>query len=160
HAHSDLPRLAGWWGHDEKQRFQMRKGFIPMPGADGWQVSNFPVFSGAAHLASLEIFDRATMPALRKKSVLLTGFLEFLLRNIDPGNDHFVIITPSNPDERGCQLSILMKQDGRKIFKKLEKAGVITDWREPDVIRVAPVPLYNSFEEVFRFADIFRKSLS
>jgi kynureninase len=160
HAMSGLPRLAGWWGHDEQERFQMKKGFIPMPGADGWQISNFPVFSGAAHLASLEIFERATMKALRKKSLSLTGFLEFLLSGIDQDKHHFIIITPPNPSERGCQLSILMKNDGRKVFQKLEKAGVIADWREPDVIRVAPVPLYNTFEEVFQFAEIFRKSLS
>ncbi len=160
HANSGLPRLAGWWGYDEKVRFQMKKGFMPMSGADGWQVSNFPVFSGAVHLASLDIFQRATMKALRKKSVILTGYLEFLLRGIEQHEQHFVIITPSNPAERGCQLSILMKKDGRKVFKKLEKAGVIADWREPDVIRVAPVPLYNTFEEVLRFAEIFRKSLS
>jgi kynureninase len=154
-----LPRFAGWWGHDEKERFQMKKGFIPQQGIDGWQVSNVPIFQSAAHLASLEIFDTAGMKALRKKSVALTGYLSFLLKEIDPLGNYFTILTPSSPDDRGCQLSIFMKNNGRKVFDKLTKAGVIADWREPDVIRVAPVPLYNTFEEVFRFAEIFKASL-
>jgi kynureninase len=155
---SDLPRFAGWWGHDEGERFKMLKGFKPQAGVDGWQVSNVPIFQSAAHMASLEIFDKAGMKALRKKSVALTGFLEFLLKEIDPSGDHFTILTPRNADERGCQLSVFVKHDGRKVFNKLTKAGVIGDWREPDVIRVAPVPLYNTFEEVFRFAAIFRSA--
>ncbi len=155
----DLLRLAGWWGHQEKERFKMKKGFIPMPGVDGWQVSNFPVLSGAAHMASLGLFEKAGMKSLRKKSILLTGFLEFLLSDIVLFHDYFTIITPENPDERGCQLSLLMKKNGKKIFDRITKAGVIADWREPDVIRVAPVPMYNSFEEVFRFAEIFKKAL-
>jgi kynureninase len=154
-----LVRLAGWWGHHEKDRFQMRKGFIPMPGADGWQVSNFPVLSGAAHLASLHIFEEAGIKNLRKKSVLLTGFLEYLLSSIGNNSDHFTIITNSNADERGCQLSILMKKNGKKIFASLTRSGVIADWREPDVIRVAPVPLYNTFEDVFQFVEIFKRAL-
>jgi len=156
---SSLPRLAGWWGHLEKDRFKMKKGFIPMPGIDGWQVSNFPVLSGAAHLASLELFEKAGMKSLREKSVLLTGFLNFLLHDIVLFYDHFTIITPQDPKQRGCQISILMKKNGRKVFDKITKAGVIADWREPDVIRVAPVPMYNSFEEVYRFVEIFRKAL-
>ncbi|MBX2947134.1 MAG: kynureninase [Cyclobacteriaceae bacterium] len=155
----DLPRFSGWWGHHEKERFQMKKGFIPMPGVDGWQLSNFPVLSGAAHLASLEIFQQAGIKNLRKKSLLLTGYLEFLLSEIDPNNKIFTILTPSNPRERGCQLSVYMKQKGKEVFKALTKAGVVADWREPNVIRVAPVPLYNTFEEVFRFAEIFRKAI-
>ncbi len=155
-----LPRFAGWWGHDEKERFQMKKGFIPQQGVDGWQVSNVPIFQSAAHLASLEIFDDAGMKALRKKSIALTGYLSFLLKEIDPLGNYFTILTPSSPDDRGCQLSIFMKKNGKKVFDKLTKAGVIADWREPDVIRVAPVPLYNTFEEVFRFGEIFKTSLS
>jgi kynureninase len=155
----NLPRFAGWWGHDEKERFQMKKGFIPQQGIDGWQVSNVPIFQSAAHLASLEIFDAAGMKALRKKSVALTGYLSFLLKEIDPLGNYFTILTPSSPNDRGCQLSIFMKNNGRKVFDKLTRAGVIADWREPDVIRVAPVPLYNTFEEVFRFAEIFKASL-
>lgn len=151
----NLPRFAGWWGHNEKERFEMKKGFKPMPGVDGWQVSNFPVLAGAAHLASLEIFEQAGIKKLRKKSELLTGYLEFLLNQIDPNNQHYTIITPSNPKERGCQLSILMKSKEKKVFDHITKAGVTADWREPGVIRVAPVPLYNSFEDVYRFAEIF-----
>jgi kynureninase len=152
----DRVRLAGWWGYKEDERFQMKKGFVPMHGVDAWQLSNFPVLSGAAHLASLEVFSKTNMKALRKKSVMLTDYAEFLLRDIDPEGKYFEIITPA---ERGCQLSILMKSNGNKVFKKLTKAGVIVDWREPDVIRIAPVPLYNTFEEVWKFGKIFKDSL-
>jgi len=155
-----LPRFAGWWGHNEGERFQMKKGFKPMEGADGWQLSNVPIFQSAAHLASLEIFQQAGIKNLRAKSVLLTSYLEFLLNEIESSAKHFTIITPHHPDERGCQLSILMKQNGRKVFEYITKTGVIADWREPDVIRIAPVPLYNSFEDVFAFVQIFKESLS
>jgi len=155
----DLPRLAGWWGHHDKERFQMKKGFKPMEGIDGWQVSNFPVLSGAAQLASLEIFDDAGMSNLRKKSLLLTGYLEFLLKSIENHQEYFSIITPADKHERGCQLSLLMKRNGKKVFDRITNAGVIADWREPDVIRVAPVPLYNTFEEVFSFSSIFQNAL-
>jgi kynureninase len=157
---NELPRFAGWWGHHEKERFLMKKGFTPMEGVDGWQVSNFPVLPGAAHLASLEIFQKAGINKLRQKSILLTGYLEFLLKQVDPESKHIQILTPSNAKERGCQLSIFTKQNGKKIFSKLVKAGVVADWREPGVIRVAPVPLYNTFEEVFRFAEIFSDALA
>ena len=130
-----------------------------MSGADGWQLSNFPVLSGAAQLAALEIFQRAGIKNLRKKSILLTGFLEYLLKQTDPDEKMFSIITPSHPKERGCQLSILMKGDGRKVFDRVLATGVLADWREPAVIRVAPVPLYNTFSEVFRFSEIFKKAL-
>jgi kynureninase len=156
---SEMPRFAGWWGHDEKERFQMKKGFRPLPGADGWQVSNVPILQAAAHLASLEIFEQAGMKALRKKSLLLTGYLEFLLKEIDSEEKYFKIITPSAPEERGCQLSILLKQDGKRIYASLIKKGISIDWREPAVIRLAPVPLYNSFEDVYTFANIFKRAL-
>ncbi len=156
---SALPRLAGWWGHHEKDRFQMKKGFIPMPGADGWQLSNFPVLSGAALLASLQVFEKAGIYNLRKKSVLLTGYLEFLLNQIDNSITPFSVITPDDPKQRGCQLSILMHQNGKSVFQKLTRAGIIADWREPGVIRVAPVPLYNRFEDVFEFVKIFKAAL-
>jgi kynureninase len=156
---TDLPRFCGWWGHAEKERFHMKKGFIPMPGVDGWQLSNFPVLPGAALLASLEIFQQAGIKNLRKKSLALTGYLEFLLTQIDPQGEYFSILTPTSKSERGCQLSIYMKYSGKKVFNALTKAGVIADWREPNVIRVAPVPLYNTFEEVFRFAETFGKAL-
>lgn len=146
-----LPRLAGWWGHQEEVRFKMEKGFVPMKGADGWQVSNFPVFAGAPLLAALELFDDAGMQKLRKKSELLTGYADFLLRAIDPRENHFRILTPPDADQRGCQLSIFVKDNGKWMYDALTRAGVICDWREPGVIRIAPVPLYNTFEEVYRF---------
>jgi kynureninase len=154
-SNAQIPRFSGWWGHHEKERFQMRKGFKPMTGVDAWQLSNFPVLSGAPHLASLAVFDTVGMKQLRKKSEQLTGYLEFLLNAHNTDGKYFTIITPSNPKERGCQLSIFMKQNGKKVFATLTKAGIIADWREPNVIRVAPVPLYNTFEDVHRFANIF-----
>jgi kynureninase len=160
HANNpELVRFAGWWGHNEKERFQMKKGFKPMTGVDGWQLSNFPVLPGAALLASLKIFQQAGIKNLVKKSMQLTGYLNYLLNQVDSTGKKFVLLTPSEQSERGCQLSIYMKQDGKKVFNALTKAGVIADWREPNVIRVAPVPLYNTFEEVFHFAEIFRKAL-
>lgn len=145
-----LPRFAGWWGHDEANRFLMQKGFVPMPGAAGWQLSNAPIFSFAAHRASLDLFAAATMPALRKKSEALTGFLAFL---IDTLQQPLHIITPSDPAERGCQLSILTKNKGKALFEYLSENGVICDWREPNVIRLAPVPLYNSFQDVWELYE-------
>jgi kynureninase len=155
-----LLRLAGWWGHDEQQRFQMKKGFIPMPGADGWQVSNVPVFQAAAHLAALELFEQAGMPALHKKSKQLTGFLEFLLNSIDPEGRFFTIITPAQGKSRGCQLSIFMNRHGKLISDALLRQGIITDWREPNVIRAAPVPFYNTFEDVYVFATALRREVA
>lgn len=155
----NLPRFVGWWGHDEKERFEMKKGFKPIAGIDGWQLSNFPVLLGASHLASLEIFQEAGIKKLRKKSIALTGYLEFLLKEIDPEKKFFQILTPADPKQRGCQLSIFMKQNGKKVFNTLSKAGIVADWREPDVIRVAPVPLYNSFEEVYKFGGVFSKAV-
>jgi kynureninase len=155
----ELPRFAGWWGHHEKDRFQMKKGFIPMPGIDGWQLSNHPVLPAVSLLASLEIFQQAGIKNLLRKSIQLTSYLEYLLKQIDPLSNTFIILTPANKNERGCQLSIFMKRNGKKVFDTLTSAGVIADWREPGVIRVAPVPLYNTFENVFRFSEIFRKAL-
>lgn len=160
HAQSPLPRMAGWWGHHEGERFQMKKGFIPMPGVDGWQLSNFPVLTGAAHLASLDLFDKAGIKALRKKSLRLTGYLESLLMEINHQKKAFTLITPLEPERRGCQLSLLMAPgEGHRVFKTITRKGIIADWREPNVIRVAPVPLYNSFEDVYRFAETFDKAL-
>lgn len=156
---STLPRMAGWWGHNESVRFEMKKGFIPMPGAEGWQLSNFPVISGAVQLASLKLFDEVGMKALRKKSIALTGYLAFLLQSIPEAEENFQVITPGNTGERGCQLSILMKKKGKTVFNKITKAGVIADWREPNVIRIAPVPLYNSFTDVFRFVSILKQAI-
>lgn len=153
------PRFAGWWGHDEDQRFLMKKGFIPTPGVDGWQTSNVPILQAAAHLASLEIFNNAGIAKLRKKSLVLTGYLEYLLSVADPEHKYFRIITPSNPKERGCQLSIFFHTNGKRIFSALQKKGIMIDWREPNVIRVAPVPLYNSYEDVFRFYEALKQEL-
>ncbi len=169
HAYSfDLPRFAGWWGHNKQTRFLMGPDFDPLPGAEGWQISNPPIFQLAALRASLEIFDEATMPALREKSVKLTGYLEHLLREIN--NNRISIITPSDPAQRGCQLSIQVKAEtppvgsvpvlNKTLFEAITTRGVFADWREPDVIRVAPVPLYNSFEDVSRFAAIFKELLT
>lgn len=159
HAQDDkLPRFAGWWGHDEGQRFKMEAGFIAMPGADGWQLSNVNVISSAAHLASLEIFEKVGMQKLREKSELLTAYLEFLILDINSslGREEIKIITPSEKNERGCQLSLIMQNDGKAVFNALTKKGVIADWREPDVIRIAPVPLYNSFKDAYDFYEILR----
>jgi len=155
HARSfELPRFAGWWGHDKETRFLMGPEFKPLAGAEGWQVSNPPIFQLAALRASLEIFDDATIPALREKSEQLTGFLEKLL--IDIGDERISVITPRDPQQRGCQLSIRVKNADRSLHEKIVARGVYADWREPDVIRVAPAPLYNSFEDVYRFTDILR----
>ena len=149
---SDLPRFAGWWGHDKETRFLMGPDFIPIKGAEGWQLSNPPILSLAPIRASMEIFEEAGMGRLHEKSLLLTGYLEYLIDQMN--SNKISIITPRNPDERGCQLSIQTKSDGRKLFDELTNKGVICDWREPDVIRVAPVPLYNSFLDVYRFSEI------
>ncbi len=153
----ELPRLAGWWGHDENTRFQMGPDFHPMAGAEGWQLSNPPILALAALRASMEIFSEAGMERLRAKSVSLTGYMEYLLRQ--HGSGKFSIITPSEQQRRGAQLSIRLPSDGRKLCDRLAGAGVIGDWREPDTFRVAAVPLYNSFQEVYRFAQRFFAAL-
>ncbi len=150
HHASALPRLAGWWGHDKSSRFTMPRDFVPIQTAEAWQLSNPPIFQLAAFDASLEIFDRAGMNSLRKKSEDLTSYLEFLLESIP--NKLFKIITPKEKAHRGCQLSLQFTSGGKNFFEKLSRAGVIADWREPDVIRVAPVPLYNSFLDVWNFS--------
>ena len=154
-----IPRFAGWWGYNEDTRFQMTKGFDPMPGADGWQLSNVNVLSSAAHLASLEIFDEVGMQVLREKSLKLTGFMEFLIQDLSGDDNIFEVLTPSDPDQRGCQLSIFFHKNGKALFDELTKQGVISDWREPNVIRVAPVPLYNTFEDVYEFARILKATI-
>lgn len=151
----DLPRFAGWWGHDKTTRFQMGPEFVPIPGAEGWQLSNPPILPLAALRASLEIFDEVGMPRLRRKSRRLTGYLVFLIRQI--GEDKVRILTPAEEEARGCQLSLVVAREGKAVHRRLREAGVICDWREPDVIRVAPTPLYNRFTEVYRFAEILRE---
>jgi kynureninase len=157
---TDLPRLAGWWGHDKKSRFRMEPGFRPIPGAEGWQLSNPPILSLAAIRASLDVFVEAKgMEPLREKSLRLTGYLEWLLRReIGAAVE---ILTPADPRQRGCQLSLRVRssRSGRSVLETLEDSGVTCDWREPDVIRVAPVPLYNRYEEVHRFVEILRAAL-
>lgn len=152
---TELPRFAGWWGTEPQTRFEMRSEFVPQRGAAGWQLSNAQVLPMAAHRAALSLFTRAGMPALRAKSELLTGYLEFLIGRI-PG-EHLSIITPSNPAERGCQLSIRIDRDARRFNEALAYEGVVADFRPPDVVRVAPVPMYNSFEDVWRFAETLRR---
>jgi len=159
-----LPRLAGWFGNDSNTRFRLHlePEFIPVPSADGWQISNPPIFSMAPLRASLSIFDEAGgMKPLRAKSIKLTGYLQFLLEQRDAGaartSTRYSVITPRDADARGCQLSILAHEHPKELFKELQAAGVKCDFREPDVIRVAPTPLYNSFHEVWRFAEILSK---
>jgi kynureninase len=152
-----LPRFCGWWGHDKATRFRMGPDFHAIRGAEGWQLSNPPILSLAAVKASLDIFASVGMPALREKSIKLTGYLESLLDCLD--SDAFAILTPRDPQRRGCQLSIIMKERGRRVFEALAQRGVVCDWREPDCIRVAPTPLYNRYVDVFDFAEIFREVL-
>ena len=153
----DLIRFAGWWGHDKATRFQMGPEFRQLAGAEGWQISNPPILQMAALRASLEIFEEAGMPELIAKSRKLTGFLESLILEI--GDDRISIVTPNKPEQRGCQLSIRVKGGDRSLHERLVANGVEADWREPDVIRVAPVPLYNSFMDVARFAEVLRAQL-
>lgn len=153
HQRQDLPRFAGWWGHDKDTRFQMDPVFQPIPTAEGWQLSNAPILAMAALRASLDIFEAVGMDRLREKSQRLTGYLADLLRARLPQAD-FTVITPDDPAQRGCQLSLLTGAQGRAWFDALSAQGVICDWREPNVIRVAPTPLYNTFEEVWHCVDI------
>lgn len=153
-----LPRFQGWWGHDKNTRFKMGDTFVPMAGAEGWQLSNPPIFSMVPIRASLEIFKEAGMDACRKKSVDLTAFLIRCLNEATLNS--LEIITPENPEERGCQLSIRMINPDKTLFQAITKKNVIADWREPDVIRVAPVPLYNSFEDVYRFVEILASEIN
>jgi kynureninase len=160
HSNSELPRFAGWWGHNKERRFKMEPQFDPIQGADGWQISNLPVLSLAPYLASVELFAEIGMDALIAKRNTITAYLEFVLREIDrevQGN--FEIITPSNPSERGCQLSVFLHGEGRSLFDYLMKNGVIIDWREPNVIRLAPVPMYTSFEDIYRFGQILKNGI-
>ncbi len=152
-------RLAGWWGYKEDKRFLMQRGYQPELGAAGWQMSNAPVFGMAVHLASLEIFHKAGMQNLRNKSIELTAYLEFVLNQAQIMNPKlkFEIITPLNPNERGAQLSILVLENGKQIFDHLTQNNIIVDWREPNVIRIAPTPLYNSYQDVFELGRILSR---
>ncbi len=154
-ADDTIPRFAGWWGYDKATRFKMQKGFKPIQSAEGWQVSNAPVLSMAVHKASLDIFELAGWDNIFSKAKSLSSYLHFILHEIN--NGAFEIITPVDESSRGCQVSLLMKKNGKQIFDTLTQSGVIADWREPDVIRIAPVPLYNSFSDVWMFCDLLKK---
>ncbi len=158
----ELPRFAGWWGHDKDVRFLMEPGFRPMPGAEGWQLSNAPVLGMAAHNASLDIFIEAGMDKIGEKRDVLTAYLEFIIDDISERNKdkcRFEIITPRDKTKRGAQLSILAHGQGKALFDQLSDEGVVADWREPNVIRVAPAPLYNSFEDVYYFGQILEAAI-
>jgi kynureninase len=154
-SNTDLPLFAGWWGHDKDERFKMERAFKPMKTAERWQVSNAPVLSMAAYKASLEIFNEAGIDRLVEKSKLLTSYLDFVIETINqsqPKENCFEIITPKT--NRGCQLSVVAHGRGKELYQQLIKHGVIVDWREPNVIRMAPVPLYNTFEDIYFFGEV------
>ncbi len=153
----DLPRFAGWWNHNKETRFNMRQPFEVMEGAEGWQLSNPPILSMAAIKASLDIFEKVGMTTLLKKSKRLTGFFEYLIHQVD--SDTIKIITPSNTNQRGCQLSLQVKNADKNLHHKLTEHNIITDWREPDVIRCAPVPMYTSFEDVYHMVKTLESLL-
>ncbi|HBK83352.1 MAG TPA: kynureninase, partial [Flavobacterium sp.] len=150
----------GWWGHNKNRRFFMEPHFEPITNAHGWQVSNSPVLSLAPYLASIHIFAEVGMQKIIKKRKLITAYLEFILHEIDKEvNRTFEVITPSSQDERACQLSVFLHGEGKDLFNYLTNNGVITDWREPNVIRLAPVPLYTSFEDMYEFGQILKKGV-
>lgn len=157
HKDENIHRFTGWWGHDKATRFDMRDAFKAIPTVEAWQLSNPPILSMAAIKASLEVFDRAGMDNLFAKSRKLTGYMEFLLDQLN--NDRIRVITPRDPSQRGAQLSIQVLNADKRLFDEISADGVIADWRQPDVIRVAPVPLYNSFEDVYNFVEILEKRL-
>ena len=158
YAHDkNLKRFAGWWSQNKTTRFDMRQALDITPGAEGWQLSNPPILSMAAIKASLDLFNEVGMEALREKSIQLTGYLEYLINELN--NPDIEIITPKDPNQRGCQLSIRVKNTDKTLHKKLTQKLVITDWREPDIIRCAPVPFYNSFEDVYRMVEILKTLL-
>jgi len=160
HHNADLPRFAGWWGHNKDRRFKMEPKFDAVEGADGWQISNLPVLSLAPYLASVDMIDEIGMDAIIEKRNKITAYLEFILEEIgrEVGST-FEIITPKNPEERASQLSVFLHGEGRSLFDYLMKNGVITDWREPNVIRLAPVPLYCSFEDMYHFGQILKSGI-
>ncbi len=160
HNNPELPRFAGWWGQNKERRFKMEQTFDPINNADGWQISNLPILSLAPYLASVELFDEIGMEALILKRDKITSYLEFILHEIDKEvSGNFEIITPSNPAERASQLSVFLHGEGRSLFDYLMKNGVITDWREPNVIRLAPVPLYCSYEDMYEFGQILKAGI-
>ena len=161
-TNTDLQRFAGWWGYDKERRFKMEKGFKAIPSAEGWQLSNAPILSMAAHKAALDIFEEAGIERLLQKANQLSNYLFFLIDEINSKHNKELIeiITPKNENEKGCQVSMLINLNGKHIFNELTKQGVIADWREPNVIRIAPVPLYNTFEDVYQFGEILNNLIS
>lgn len=161
-TNKELVRFAGWWGQEKETRFLMQEEFRPIPTAEAWQLSNAPVLGMAAHKASLDIFEEAGMIQLCKKRDLLTGYLEFIIEDISNRFDNvtFEIITPRDKEQRGAQLSILAHGQGKALFDYISEEGVVADWREPNVIRIAPAPLYNNFEDVYRFGQILESYLN
>ena len=161
---TELPRFAGWWGQEKETRFLMEKGFKPIKSAEAWQMSNAPVLTMAAHKAAIDIFEEVGMDKLLKKQRLLSGYLEFVIDEINStlndSDKSLEIITPRNWNERGCQVSVIAHGYGKDLFNTLTNESVISDWREPNVIRMAPTPLYNSFEDVYRFGEILKKALN
>ncbi len=157
----NVNRLAGWWGHNKATRFDMLPGFDPIPTAESWQLSNAPVFNMVAHKVSLDIFTDVGMDVLRKKSIQLTNYLEFVLQEVQNNTGQTLcVLTPKNSEERGAQFSVVVEGKNKSIVKKLAENGIIVDWREPNVVRLAPVPLYNSFEDIFLFGETFSKVVS
>ncbi len=160
---TELPRLAGWWGQEKETRFLMEKGFKPMKTAESWQMSNAPVLSMAAHKAAIDIFDEVGMDKILKKQKLISGYLEFIVDDVNESlvstEQSLEIITPRDWAERGTQVSVIAHGFGKDLFDKLTEEAVISDWREPNVIRMAPIPLYNSFEDIYRFGKILKKAL-
>ena len=160
HNNATLPRFAGWWGHNKERRFKMEQNFDPVHGADGWQISNLPILSLAPYLAAVTQFDEIGMDKIIEKRILITNYLEFVLQQINyEVGGNFEIITPANHGERGCQLSVFFHGEGRSLFEYLMANGVVTDWREPNVIRFAPVPLYTSFTDMFNFGQILKTGI-
>jgi len=160
-TNKNIPRFAGWWGHNKELRFKMEKGFDPIPTAESWQLSNAPILSMAAHKAAIDMFDEVGMDALCEKRDKLTGYLEFIIDSIneEKGGNVLEIITPRDKKHRGAQLSIIAHGKGKELFNRLMENGVIVDWREPNVIRIAPVPFYNSFEDIYRLGEILKAEL-
>lgn len=161
HHDKDLSRFAGWYGHNKERRFLMESQFDPVVGANGWQISNLPVLAMAPYLASVEMFKEIGMSKLIQKRNLITAYLEFILHEIDKEipSTEFEVITPASQEERACQLSVYIHGQGKELFHYLMENGVIVDWREPNVIRMAPVPLYSSFEDMYEFGQILKKGI-
>lgn len=156
HTDKNIQRFGGWWGHDKSSRFKMEKGFIPIESAEGWQQSTPPILSYASLAASLEIYNQAGFENCLVKASLMSSYLHQELKSL---GSQINILTPSSENEHGCQVSMLMKEKGREVFKALTDKGIFADWREPNVIRIAPVPLYNTFEEIHEFVSVMKQTL-